>query len=220
MLLIKKKSHTCQSNTIFLYTTYNFIYLLYYQRIFPANLKIIQISKYSEKKKRFPSWKSKIQINSTFHRDHSISTWIGEKETWLNGGDGESGSDVGWWCSSHRQATRSKFRVRWEAAEDLDSPLYIDRAYVVRASLQWCTWARRNERRRNFRFTSIRLDSIANNLLETRIKRFLISSSSSPYHLEFKIFVVKRIDVERCRENLERFWKISRYRSCWKNYHS
>ena len=138
-IINKKKSHTCQSNTIFLYTTYNFIYLLYYQRIFPANLKIIQISKYSEKKKRFPSWKSKIQINSTFHRDHSISTWIGEKETWLDGGDGESGSDVGWWCSSHRQATRSKFRVRWEAAEDLDSPLYIDRAYVVRASLQWCT---------------------------------------------------------------------------------
>lgn len=124
------------------------------------------------------------------------------------------------WCSSHRQATRSKFRVRWEAAEDLDLPLYIDRAYVVRASLQWCTWAGRNERRQNFRFTSTRLDSIVNNLFETRIKRFLISSSSSSYYLEFKIFVVKRIDVESCWENLEWFWKISRYHSCWKNYHS
>lgn len=69
-------------------------------------------------------------------------------------------------------------------------------------------------------FDSTRLDSIANNLLETRIKRFLISSSWSPYYLKFRIFVVKRIDVERCRENLKRFWKISRYRSCWKNYHS
>lgn len=221
MLLIKKKiTHVSQNNRIqYFYTQHIILFSFciineYFQRT-SKSFKFPNI----REKKRFPPWKSKIQINR-FHRDHSISTWIGEKETWLDGGDGESGSDVGWWCSSHRQATRSKFRVRWEAAEDLDSPLYIDRAYVVRASLQWCTWARRNERRRNFRFTSIRLDSIANNLLETRIKRFLISSNSSPYHLEFRIFVVKRIDVERCRENLKRFWKISRYRSCWKNYHS
>lgn len=219
--LIKKitqNNHT--QNIIFLhaiYYTYNFIYFLYYQRIFPIYLRTSKSFKFPniQKKKRFPPWKSKIQINSTFHKDHSISTWIGEKETRLDGGDGESGSDVGW-CSSHRQATRSKFRVRWEAVEDLDSPLYIDRAYVARTSLQWCTWAGRNERRRNFRFTSTRLDSIANNLLETKIKCFLISSSSFSYYLKFRIFVVKRIDVERCRENLEWFWKISKYRSRWK----
>lgn len=54
-----KKNHTEQSNIIFLhatYYTYNFIYFLYYQRIFPIYLRTSKSFKFPniQKKKDFP----------------------------------------------------------------------------------------------------------------------------------------------------------------------